>query len=145
MISQVLVCISVVASLAFQADAEATCWYPDGSTSEPKHSPCNTTVTSSACCDPLDSCSTSGLCLGRTGNAYRGSCTDKTWTAEACPSGCHAGMSHLFFIRINTDSTLDPFNKVPYSTFTPLWPCDPPGDLCEFRILTLCLLYTNQS
>lgn len=31
----------------------AVCFYPDGITTESNHSPCNATIESSACCDPL--------------------------------------------------------------------------------------------
>jgi hypothetical protein len=34
-----------------------TCFYPDGITTEPNHAPCNTTLSASACCDPLVSTS----------------------------------------------------------------------------------------
>lgn len=67
------------------------CYYPDGTTTAPGHTPCNTTISASACCAPEDSCSTSGLCLGRTGFSYRGSCTDKTWASGNCPSECQKG------------------------------------------------------
>lgn len=87
------------------------CFYPDGITTEPTHKPCNTTLSTSACCDPLDSCSTSGLCLGRSGFVYRGSCTDRTWKSANCPTTCLG----------------DPFNNQAYSGFTPLWPCGGPG------------------
>jgi hypothetical protein len=62
----------------------STCYYPNGVT-EPNHVPCNQTITgASACCDPLDACSTSGICLGRSGWDYRGSCTDQTWDSANC-------------------------------------------------------------
>lgn len=67
------------------------CFYPDGLTTEPTHSPCNLTVSASSCCDPLDACTASGLCLGRTGFNYRGTCTDKTWDSSNCAASCHAG------------------------------------------------------
>lgn len=87
--------ISIIfVSLFFSCRAtDAICYYPDGVTTEPNHSPCNKTINDSSCCDPLDSCTTSGLCLGRTGFNYRGSCTDKTWTSSNCAPGCHAGES----------------------------------------------------
>ncbi|KUJ14984.1 uncharacterized protein LY89DRAFT_671378 [Mollisia scopiformis] len=101
----------LVAARSVVAADSTTCYYPDGVTTEPNHVPCNTTLSTSACCDPLDSCTTSGLCLGRTGFNYRGSCTDKTWTSDNCASGCHS----------------DPFTKDAYDTFTPLWSCDVAG------------------
>ncbi|TVY33134.1 hypothetical protein LSUB1_G007303 [Lachnellula subtilissima] len=68
-------------------NATATCWYPDNKTSEPTHVPCNQTIsTASACCDPNDSCSVSGFCLGQSGWIYRGSCTDQSWDSGNCPN-----------------------------------------------------------
>ncbi|KAH6674699.1 hypothetical protein B0J14DRAFT_699380 [Halenospora varia] len=52
--------LSFIASV----QAGATCYYPDGKTVDPNHVPCNQTISAaSACCDPQDSCSTSGICL----------------------------------------------------------------------------------
>jgi hypothetical protein len=81
-------------ALALPAAAVAAapkCFYPDGVTGEPKHTPCNTTVTNSACCLPQDSCTVDGLCLGTSNFNYRGSCTDKTWSSNACPQTCLLG------------------------------------------------------
>ncbi|TVY86343.1 hypothetical protein LAWI1_G008486 [Lachnellula willkommii] len=73
--------------LIASVNATATCWYPDNKTSEPTHVPCNqTTSTASACCDPNDSCSVSGFCLGQSGWIYRGSCTDQSWDSANCPN-----------------------------------------------------------
>jgi hypothetical protein len=71
--------------------AAPQCFYPDGVTVEPNHTPCNTTVTDSSCCLPQDSCTADGLCLGTSNFNYRGSCTDKTWTSNACPQTCRLG------------------------------------------------------
>jgi hypothetical protein len=81
---------ATTACFIVSARAASSCYYPDGVTIDPTHVPCNSTIGTSSCCDPLDSCTTSGLCLGRTGFNYRGSCTDKTWTSFNCPSSCHA-------------------------------------------------------
>ena len=62
---------ALIASVVGIAQA-ATCWYPDGKTQESNHAPCNSTIPDSACCDPADACSESGICLGRTGFNYRG-------------------------------------------------------------------------
>ncbi|KAF8855419.1 hypothetical protein BDZ45DRAFT_503667 [Acephala macrosclerotiorum] len=99
------------ATRATAALDSSLCFYPDGITTEPTHSPCNLTVSASSCCDPLDACTASGLCLGRTGFNYRGTCTDKTWDSSNCAASCHA----------------DPFNNVAYNEVTPLWSCDKPG------------------
>ncbi|TVY71443.1 hypothetical protein LSUE1_G005217 [Lachnellula suecica] len=112
--NQVLFYSLAVASFAVSAGAvaaNAACFYPDGTTTDPVHRPCNTTIGNSACCDPMDSCTTNGICLGRSGFNYRGSCTDSSWKDPTCPTAC----------RANADS------KLPYSAFTPLWTCDAPG------------------
>jgi len=98
-------------SLAVPAAAASQCFYPDGVTIEPNHTPCNTTVTNSACCLPQDSCTGNGLCLGTTNFNYRGSCTDKTWQSNACPQTCRQ----------------DPFNKNAYAASTTIIPCGGPG------------------
>lgn len=78
------VCLTILLSLVGCLQAAASCYYPDGS-SEPGHVPCNQTISGeSACCDPLDSCSVSGFCLGRSGFVYRGSCTDPTYNSGNC-------------------------------------------------------------
>jgi hypothetical protein len=83
-------------ALALPAAAAAPkCFYPDGVTVEPKHTPCNTTVTNSACCLPQDSCTVDGLCLGTSNFNYRGSCTDKTWSSNACPQTCLLGQLQI--------------------------------------------------
>jgi hypothetical protein len=84
-----------VAISSTTAASSSLCFYPDGITTDPNHVPCNSTISTSACCDPLDSCTDSGICLGRTGFNYRGSCTDKTWTSSNCASECLAGEGRL--------------------------------------------------
>jgi len=69
----------LIASLILSAEPASTCFYPDGTTTEPNHKPCNTTISNSACCDPLDSCTTSGICLGRSGFNYRGKIQTYPW------------------------------------------------------------------
>jgi hypothetical protein len=87
--------VALVASalLALVAAGTQHCYYPDGTNADAGTSPCNTTAAVSACCDPRDSCTISGLCLGASGWIYRSSCTDQTWTSSACPSQCHIGES----------------------------------------------------
>lgn len=106
--------------------AAVDCFYPDGVTTDPNHVPCNSTISTSSCCDPLDSCTNSGLCLGRTGFNYRGSCTDKTWTSANCASECLAGNGCLRereVKKLTFSLNVDPFNKDPYDSFTALFPC----------------------
>ncbi|TVY71524.1 hypothetical protein LSUE1_G005372 [Lachnellula suecica] len=92
-----------------------TCFYPDGKTTAPGHVPCNQTIsTPSACCDPLDSCSTSGFCLGRSGWIYRGSCTDQSWGSANC--------ARQFDQCVN-----NPDNNAPASGWTAVWSCAQPG------------------
>jgi hypothetical protein len=87
--------LSVIEFLALPHTALAAapqCFYPDGVTVEPNHTPCNTTQVDSACCLPQDSCTAQGLCLGTSNFNYRGSCTDKTWRSNSCPQTCRVGM-----------------------------------------------------
>ena len=72
------------------------CWYPDGVTFDNVgQAPCNATLANttqgSACCNPRDACTTSGMCLGESGFTYRGTCTDRTFASDNCPSLCHIG------------------------------------------------------
>lgn len=72
---------------------EGTCYYPDKSVVT-GYQPCNATVADgvySACCAEGDGCSTSGYCLGGSGFAYRGGCTDENWTSESCCPSCRSG------------------------------------------------------
>ncbi|KUJ09480.1 uncharacterized protein LY89DRAFT_741187 [Mollisia scopiformis] len=92
-----------------------TCYYPSGVT-EPNHVPCNQTITGfSACCDPLDSCSTSGICLGRSGWDYRGSCTDETWDSANCAA------------KQWPQCITDPSTNDEYDSWTAIWSCSPIG------------------
>jgi hypothetical protein len=73
-----------------------TCWLPDGKSFDNVGMiPCNSTLEDttegSACCDPRDACTTSGMCLGESGYTYRGGCTDSTFTSSNCPSYCLTG------------------------------------------------------
>ncbi|KAE9369220.1 hypothetical protein N431DRAFT_413025 [Stipitochalara longipes BDJ] len=106
--------LSIVAFLALALTTEAAapqCFYPDGVTVEPNHTPCNTTQVDSACCLPQDSCTAQGLCLGTSNFNYRGSCTDKSWQSNSCPQTCR----------------LDPFTKQPFGAQTPIISCSGPG------------------
>ncbi|KAN0101552.1 hypothetical protein V8E51_012062 [Hyaloscypha variabilis] len=106
--------LSVITFLALALTALAAapqCFYPDGVTVEPNHTPCNTTQVDSACCLPQDSCTAQGLCLGTSNFNYRGSCTDKTWRSNSCPQTCR----------------LDPFTKQPFAGQTPIISCSGPG------------------
>jgi len=89
-----IVCISINIIVA---KAQAwTCWLPDGKSFDNVGMiPCNSTLEDStegsACCDPRDACTTSGMCLGESGYTYRGGCTDSTFTSSNCPSYCLIG------------------------------------------------------
>ncbi|PQE17390.1 effector OEC112 precursor protein [Rutstroemia sp. NJR-2017a BVV2] len=114
-------------TLTLAADASSTCWYPDGATAEPGHVPCNQTISgASACCDPDDSCTTSGMCLGASGWVYRGSCTDSDWESDNC--------ANQF-----PNCTTEPTSGMRYRTWTALWACSPLGlPLSEY-----CCGYAN--
>ncbi|PQE17177.1 transmembrane alpha-helix domain-containing protein [Rutstroemia sp. NJR-2017a WRK4] len=114
-------------TLTLAADASSTCWYPDGATAEPGHVPCNQTISgASACCDPDDSCTTSGMCLGASGWVYRGSCTDSNWESGNC--------ANQF-----PNCTTEPTSGRRYHTWTALWACSPLGlPLSEY-----CCGYAN--
>jgi hypothetical protein len=93
-----------------------TCWYPNGFASDNVGmAPCNATLADttqgSACCDPRDSCTTSGMCLGESTYTYRGGCTDKTFASNNCPSLCHT----------------DPITQQIYETYANIYSCGPPG------------------
>ncbi|CAG8976683.1 hypothetical protein HYALB_00010808 [Hymenoscyphus albidus] len=110
----------ILSSLFYPSQAALQkCWWPDGKTVDGGAVPCNQTgdaatgKASSACCDPLDSCSMSGFCLGRSGWAYRGSCTDQTWKSPNC--------ANQFKQCINDDTS------GPYKTYAILRSCAQPG------------------
>ncbi|KJX98585.1 hypothetical protein TI39_contig403g00011 [Zymoseptoria brevis] len=72
-------------ALHLAQSVSSTCYYPDG-TIERNHTPCNTSTSISACCRTDSLCINDGLCLDGA-NAYRGSCTDKSWSSD-CPAYC---------------------------------------------------------
>ncbi|PQE19297.1 hypothetical protein CJF31_00009389 [Rutstroemia sp. NJR-2017a BVV2] len=85
---------NVIILILFTYSVQAwNCWLPNAvGFDNVGMKPCNATLADttegSACCDPKDSCSTSGMCLGRSGYVYRGGCTDSTFGSENCPSFC---------------------------------------------------------
>ena len=75
----------------------AFCYYPDGSAAN-QDTPCSSTG-NSTCCGPQYACLSNNVCASvnitddptdSTGYV-RGSCTDKSWTAGACPMFCKDG------------------------------------------------------
>ncbi|KAH7311880.1 hypothetical protein BKA65DRAFT_574530 [Rhexocercosporidium sp. MPI-PUGE-AT-0058] len=111
-------------SISVSIRALATCYYPDGIHKEPGHVPCNqTTSSASACCDPRDSCSESGICLGASGWDYRGSCTDQSWTSDNCPGKQWDSCITDTYSR----DIKDPSTNEKYGGFTAIWSCSPPG------------------
>ena len=75
------------------------CYFPDGTIPTGRHSdyvPCGPeNGPHSACCEPGEGCSTTGLCFGHAGYMYRGACTDKTWSAPACAQKCTSGKLYI--------------------------------------------------
>lgn len=107
-----LLCVFVSFGVAW------TCWFPDGVTFDnDQHAHCNATlagtIQGSACCAPRDACTSSGMCLGELGFAYRGTCTDQTFTSDNCPSLCHVGRLLLTTIQI---TIYDPISHIPFRT-----------------------------
>ena len=77
------------AFLFIAAAAAQTCYYPSGLPSTDV--PCSSNPGPSPCC-PADSfCLANGLCFGE-GIVSRSSCSDQSWTDEACPSYCSQGV-----------------------------------------------------
>lgn len=68
-----------------------SCYFPNGKVAS-DHTPCNTSADDSHCCASADACLTNNYCLSASGNftntLVRGSCTDSTWRANACPLQC---------------------------------------------------------
>lgn len=137
--------------LIASVNAAATCWYPDNKTSEPTHVPCNQTIsTASACCDPNDSCSVSGFCLGASGFVYRGSCTDQSWGSANCPNQfeqclkseieTQAGVRKS---RLMMSLCIDPETQKPEPFWAAVWSCAEPGGAptkfcCSFGTESCC-------
>lgn len=73
-----------------------TCYWPDGSNATSSgYVACNSTAAASSCCDPNAACTTFGWCLGASGAAYRGACTQQDWNTPACmASYCQSNCSH---------------------------------------------------
>ncbi|KAL6856319.1 hypothetical protein J3F83DRAFT_448417 [Trichoderma novae-zelandiae] len=77
------------------AQANALCFYPDG-TPAPGDVPCTDSTTNSVCCGTGYACLSNGICqatgdeLAKPGASefVRGSCTDKTFRSSSCPSFC---------------------------------------------------------
>ena len=63
-----------------------TCYGPDKQTVFTGDIPC-TNATASACCSADGYCLENGLCITNL-VLGRGSCTDQSWTSEACPQYC---------------------------------------------------------
>ena len=80
----------------------ATCFHPNGTIPGPDYQPCNNTVQFSMCCAwnrtyDADQSLQNGLCYNPIGNYYwRESCTDPTWTSEACSPLCRSGRKSYF-------------------------------------------------
>ncbi|KAI9780835.1 MAG: hypothetical protein M1839_006462 [Geoglossum umbratile] len=81
------------ASASFLVAAQTQqCYYPNGAVAKDyTYAVCNSTTTQSACCIPSegDVCLSNDLCYWPSGNyPFRGACTDKSWTSDACPKYC---------------------------------------------------------
>ena len=104
--SRMLRILSVVVScacalLARGDDSHRQCWYPDSTTKAPDY-PCNGNADQSACCNIDAFCMENGLCL-QNGVVSRGSCTDPSWSHEACAHQCVDGKTRfLALVRIQT-------------------------------------------
>ncbi|KAH0558911.1 hypothetical protein GP486_004460 [Trichoglossum hirsutum] len=81
----------LVLSVPLLATADPQCYYPNGLVAlDYAYVPCQGT-TFSSCCIPSegDVCLSNGLCYYSKGQyPFRGACTDKTWTSDACPKYC---------------------------------------------------------
>ncbi|EEP79395.1 predicted protein [Uncinocarpus reesii 1704] len=67
----------------------ATCYFPDGSEAK-RDVPCKSNG-ATFCCRYNDICMSNGICMGVGDQPYvmsRGTCTDREWKAEGCPSVC---------------------------------------------------------
>jgi len=127
--------------------AAGTCYYPDGKTIEPNHLPCNQTISAaSACCDPLDSCSTSGFCLGRSGWIYRGSCTDQGWGSANCAKQFEQCLNSKSSKQYGAEARhsnemADPETHAPENFWAAVWSCSPPGE----EVKEFCCGYSSES
>ncbi|KAL7784921.1 hypothetical protein V8C37DRAFT_339939 [Trichoderma ceciliae] len=86
--------LPLVLLVVLAARVNATCFFPDGSTSGDV--PCTDTTKNSACCGFGYACLSNGICqatgeeLQKPGASefVRGSCTDKTWRSSDCQTFC---------------------------------------------------------
>lgn len=85
MFSSLMLPQGVVFAILFPLVSASTCYWPDGSDATSSgYVACNSTAASSACCDANAACTTFGWCLGASGTAYRGACTQQDWNSPAC-------------------------------------------------------------
>lgn len=87
--------VATVVSLGLGTVRAWNCYLPAGNSDNKGMTPCNITLADteagSSCCDPRDSCTTSGMCLGGSGMTYRGGCTDSSFGSPNCPAICITG------------------------------------------------------
>lgn len=80
--------------------AQTKCYRPNGSIN-PRDRPCNPNSNPSFCCGPGYACLDNHLCKSTNFadqpdlGFIRGTCTDSTWTSDACPKFCIAATSMI--------------------------------------------------
>jgi len=102
--------VSTIALVVQFSDISAfeQCYYPDGSIPTDYVWEACTGAEYSSCCIPSegDICQDNGLCWfpptgNLTGNLFRGTCTDRTWTDPACPANiCVSGMLKILSLLL---------------------------------------------
>ena len=106
---------SLLLAFAVNSVQAWNCYLPAGNHDNVGMTPCNATLADtpegSACCDPRDSCTTTGMCLGASKYTYRGGCTDPTFAAAGCASMCLIGMSQETFLLLTNLSMRSMFSN----------------------------------
>lgn len=76
-------------SLLFLRASSQTCYWPSGIAAS-TFFPCEPSQPNSACCSTSDYCLSNGLCFDAGANNVltRQTCTDQTWSDNACPKYC---------------------------------------------------------
>ncbi|KAL2216804.1 hypothetical protein M432DRAFT_645818 [Thermoascus aurantiacus ATCC 26904] len=89
-----------------------SCYWPNGDLAPDNWTPC---PNSKVCCTAGEMCLTNNLCYEANLNiAYRGACSDRSWSETYCPHICHKGENEL---RLHTN------NKYGYQLLTFSYAC----------------------
>lgn len=96
----ILSTLLTILSLNVHLGYSQSCYWPNGNelAASDNFVSCGADGGDSQCCGAGHACMSNGLCFDAArGSVYRGGCTDKNWTTDACPRICNSmsGMTSL--------------------------------------------------